>query len=480
MYGTTLQNILLGFSAMASLAAAEEVLGVYIFHRHGDRTAKAWKPVNLTSLGADQVHASGAHYHDRYVSSQSDLKIQGLSSDVAVLSQLSVVSADDAVLYGSALTFMQGLYPPTGHSEELANGTSVEGPLGGYQYIPVEVASDAASGSKAESNTWLQGSSGCSKAEISSNSFLSSELYARVRDESASFFESLHPVVASTFSEDDMSFENAYDIYDLVNVATIHNSSVAHDDLLTDAALGRLFGYASVQQWNLAFNESEAVRAISGAVLGGQILEALQAVVDGDDDAATFNVQFGSYGTFMSFFGLAQLQKADSAFESIVDYASSMAFELVSNVTENPTADDISVRFVFANGTSAQNELTEYPLFGQSETTISWADFRKGMSDFSITSDEQWCKQCGNSDGQCSSLASSSSSDESGSGSGGSSNGISKPVAGVIGALVTLAVVLGLEAAFMLIGGFTLVRKSALAAVSAGAASSQAAGEAKA
>ena len=47
----------------------------------------------------------------------------------------------------------------------------------------------------------------------------------------------------------------------------------------------------------------------------------------------------------------------------------------------------------------------------------------------------------------------------SGSGSGG---GVSKAVAGVIGAMVTLAVILGIEAAIMLIAGLRLVSKKRL------------------
>ena len=42
---------------------------------------------------------------------------------------------------------------------------------------------------------------------------------------------------------------------------------------------------------------------------------------------------------------------------------------------------------------------------------------------------------------------------------------MSKAVAGVIGAMVTLAVILGLEGLVLLVGGFRLVNKKRLAAV---------------
>lgn len=61
-----------------------------------------------------------------------------------------------------------------------------------------------------------------------------------------------------------------------------------------------------------------------------------------------------------------------------------------------------------------------------------------------------------------SSASSSSSGSSNGSSSKSSSGGISKAVAGVIGAMVTLAVILLLEGAIILIGGFRLVSKRRL------------------
>ncbi|CAI0654636.1 unnamed protein product, partial [Colletotrichum noveboracense] len=62
-------------------AAAETVLGIYVFHRHGDRTAKKWPPVRFTDLGADEVYSSGLYYRSRYVSSNASQQIRSLSTD---------------------------------------------------------------------------------------------------------------------------------------------------------------------------------------------------------------------------------------------------------------------------------------------------------------------------------------------------------------------------------------------------------------
>ncbi|CVK83914.1 uncharacterized protein FMAN_01171 [Fusarium mangiferae] len=455
---------LLFLSSLPSLAAAEDVLGIYVFHRHGDRTAKAWKPVNFTALGADEVHSSGSWYRDTYVSKDASRKITGLSPESAVLSQLDVTSPVDAVLQNSALVFLQGLYPPTKQFETLANGSKVEAPLSGYQYIPIASVETAASDKNSENSAWLQGNSGCTNAEASSNDYFSSSEYAGVYKDSESFYQDLLPVINGTYGKDEANFQNAYTIFDLINVARIHNSSISSDDLLDEPTLEKLYNLASIHEWNLAYNSSEPVRAIAGSVLAGQIIEALEPLAEGKKGPKV-NIQFGAYAAFMSFFGLAALDKVSSDFKGVVDYASSMAFELVTNAT-NPTADDVSVRFYFANGTAAQHTPKMFPLFGKDETTISWKDFKTGMSDFAIEDTKHWCKLCGNNDGNCAS-SSDDDSTSSQSSSGGSGNGVSKPVAGVIGALVTLVVILGVQAAFILLGGLRLVKKSTLAAAGA-------------
>ncbi|KAL7909424.1 histidine phosphatase superfamily [Trichoderma velutinum] len=458
-------------AAAVAPAAAEQVLGVYIFHRHGDRTSKAWNPVGLTPLGAQQVASSAEFYRNRYITSDADLRIASISADQAVLSQLAVTAPVDNVLQNSANVFVQGLYPPnqTAGSQKLANGTTVEAPLGGYQYIPVNAVATSASSANSEASAWLQGSSGCTDAVVSSNSYFLTPEYLSTFDATKDFYQNLLPVINTTFNSTTATFKNGYSIFDYINVATIHNSSIPSDNLLTKPTLSNLYDLASTHEWNLAFNSSEPVRAIAGSVLAGQIMTALQPIVDGKS-APRFNIQFGAYGAFMAFFGLAQLPAASNDFYGICNYASSMAIELVAPSSTQTSADDLTVRFLWSNGTAAANGLKEYPLFGQKETTLSWNDFKTGMDKFAIADTQDWCQICGNTDGSC--AANSTASSTPAAKSSDNSN-ITKPVAGVIGALVTLGVILGLEALVILLGGLRLVKKSTLA--KANAATSEAA-----
>ena len=138
-----------------------------------------------------------------------------------------------------------------------------------------------------------------------------------------------------------------------------------------------------------------------------------------------------------------------------------MTFELSTNgsATPFPSEDEMDVRFLFRNGSATNtSEPVAYPLFGQSDVYLPWKTFAASMGAFAIGSQAQWCSACGNSTGSCSPAVVPGMSPSSGSSSS-SVGGMSKATAGVIGAMVTLAVVLGLEGLIMGVGGWRLVSR---------------------
>jgi hypothetical protein len=205
------------------------------------------------------------------------------------------------------------------------------------------------------------------------------------------------------------------------------------------------------------------MRAVAGMQLAGEVLSYMKSIIS-SQGAKKFGIQFGAYATFMSFFGLVDLPKANADFMGVVDYASSMTFELFTEKdvsTGFPAQDDLQVRFLFHNGTASNtSEPVAYPLFGASSKTVSWSTFSNKLEQFAVTTTEQWCRKCGNSTGSCAAYTSTTAAPVSHSNSGG---GMSPAVGGVIGAFVTLAVILGTLAAIMLVGGFTLVSKKKMA-----------------
>jgi hypothetical protein len=194
-----------------------------------------------------------------------------------------------------------------------------------------------------------------------------------------------------------------------------------------------------------------------------QILQNLNTTITGKSKLP-ISIQFGAYASFLSFFGLSQLPSVSSDFTGIVNYASSMAFELVANstvsATSYPATSDISVRFLFTNGSAAETPLTAYPLFGQNEEVLSWSRFVDEMEKFSVGDQESWCGKCGNTTGVCAAADTTTSSTTGANTNSSSGSGMSRVVAGVVGAMVTLAVILGVEALVMAVAGLRLVRKN--------------------
>ncbi|KAK2749571.1 hypothetical protein FQN55_003271 [Onygenales sp. PD_40] len=465
-------NLLLALAAsLSSLTphvSAETVLGAYVFARHGDRTSKSTPPTELTSLGYSQVYSTGQYYHDRYISSSSDSQILGISPEIVKAGQLVASAPDDEVLQKSALAFFQALYPPAGRAAKitLRNGTEIDAPMDGYQLIAIDQVSN---GGNSENLAWLQSASKCQKAKVSSNEYFTSKPYEELLESTADFYKSLTPMLERTFEESEINYKNAYVIFDLLNVAMIHNSTddLPADKLPSEKEFARLVELANIHEYNLAFNESSPIRAFSGSTLAGEVLSGLKEVISSGGATTKLNVQFGAYATFLAFFGLAHLPEVKNDFTGVPDYASSMSFELVTDASTSdsfPDASDISVRFLFANGsTTASNEPSAYPLFGQSETLMPWSEFESRMKKISISTEAEFCEACSDSPETCSAGSGDDSTPTTTSASVGGKDGMSKAVAGVVGALVTLAVILGLEALIVLAGGFRLVRKSKIA-----------------
>ena len=188
--------------------AAETVLGLYIFSRHGDRTTKAYPPTKLTDLGYSEVFSSATWFRENYINGTSP--INGIEPDIVKLSQIAASAPLDNVLMTSTQGFLQGLYPavgPTLGSQTLGNGTVVSAPLDGYQLIPIATV---VTGTGSEDNAWLQGASNCANAEISSNNYFTSPEYLALLNSTEAFYTSILPSINTTFNASQANFANAY------------------------------------------------------------------------------------------------------------------------------------------------------------------------------------------------------------------------------------------------------------------------------
>ncbi|KAI6777708.1 acid phosphatase [Emericellopsis cladophorae] len=427
-------------SAAAS-AAAEKVHGAVVFSRHGDRTAKWYGSQQLTSLGAEQNFRVGGDYRARYLESDSEHQIVGISEDEYVPSQVFASAPDQGILMNTATAFLQGLYPPLSGiapalaTQTLNNGSNSTSPLDGYQYVFLQGVDDSS-----PDTIWIKGDDDCPGYVESSKAFQKSDVFLQRDDETRNFYDGFYDILADdvyNIEPEDLTYANAYSIFDLINVARIHNESSAALNV-SDEDFLRLRTLADSAELGKNWNLSEPDRSIGAETLSGAILAKLNETVTSGGQLK-FSLFAGSYDTFLAFFGLSGLLDVSEEFYGLPGYASTMAFELYADGDDEdfPAEDDLRVRFLFRNGTAG--ELQAFPLFGTGDDTLSYATFLDKMNDQAITGVSTWCNRCQSATDFCAAYdnASTNGQEDKDSGKGGMSNA----VAGVIGAMVTLGVV---------------------------------------
>ncbi|KAF1929502.1 phosphoglycerate mutase-like protein [Didymella exigua CBS 183.55] len=421
-------------------AQAETVLGVTVFSRHGDRTSKHYKGYNMTNLGLQQNYDIGQDYRNIYLNSSSPKRILGISEDKVVNSQIFASAPDQAVLLNTATAFLQGLYPPLEITDqELATQTlnsneHVIKPLGGYQYLVIHGESD-----DSPDTILLKGDEECPAVTQSMKQYEDSAAFKQRIEETKPFYQSFWDQLNSVYDyqQANLSFAAAYDIFDLLNVACIHNAT--HNGTVASEDMKQLQTLADEWEFHMAYDADDSMRSIGGQTFAGGILEQLDQIVS-SQGKLKFSLLAGSYDTFLAFFGLSNLTAVSDNFYGLPDYASTMAFEVFTsqNATVFPSnVEDLRVRFLFRNGSTEGEAPTAFPLFGGQDESLLYTDFVSKMKGFAIMSPEQWCGTCQSDALFCQSY----SARKAGSQAERTGSGISNVVAGVIGAFVTLGVI---------------------------------------
>jgi len=126
------------------MSADSQVLGVIVVSRHGDRQgfyqdSNTYTPSNteITPLGNQQSFQLGEYLRSRYLNASSPHFIQNISQGLVDPHQILIradAGGEGSVIYDSVISTMQGMWPAnTSYNITLANGTTVVGPLNGYQ-----------------------------------------------------------------------------------------------------------------------------------------------------------------------------------------------------------------------------------------------------------------------------------------------------------------------------------------------------------
>ncbi|KAH7347867.1 histidine phosphatase superfamily [Plectosphaerella cucumerina] len=498
--------VLVAASLLATSSAQTDdkatVWGSVVVVNNGERTPLFGFPSPiLTPQGAIQMRFQGDAFRKRYLSGpgpQSEnitdnRPIKDISQDAINNAQLSITSLTDDYIVGGATAFMQGLYPPNPNAlldsyggQDLSVNTvldeNVSYPLSGYQYPAIETVAVFD-----ERSTVLQGQVGCHKWHTSAYNILEDPVMRAFADNSSATYKSLfsRPALAGTIPESNLDFYHAYELWEYVRYQQIHNTTVYVGlELMTDlpSIMNTLENNARIWQQALYADGSisgvtakDTVRTIGGQTLADGILDRLTDIittggVPGDLKLVTM---FTAFPALLSFFSLAGLRTSETDvnddFFGIPEPGAAMAFELVGDQPgafgQFPDENNLWVRFVYRKDTDASTSFRAVPLFRRpnSQYVMPWVSFRTRMKEFT-TGVTGWCNMCDASGmPYCQSRTGSGGSGAAvdGSSSGGGGSGVRNPViAGVIGAVVTLAVAGLIAAAAALFGGVRLYRRT--------------------
>jgi hypothetical protein len=271
-----------------------------------------------------------------------------------------------------------------------------------------------------------------------------------------------------------VDYYNAYALWEYANYQYVHNQTVYGQ--LDPADLAELRILASQKEFARSgdlsvsgLTKGDRILAISGQTFAARVLSLFGQNIGSQGSAEKLNVLFSDYEVFLAFFSLSGLPQVSNQFTQIPEPGSVMVFELFSNtanVTAYPDTSDMWVRFLFRNGTDPDAHLLSYPLFGRGvdAADMDWNDFETGMDTISLSEIGTWCETCGSlamycpdfEANQTNSTASSSGSNSTLTAS--SSTGISPTIAGVLGAVATIAVFVLFFFLAVLFGGLRFYR----------------------
>ncbi|GAA6025568.1 hypothetical protein JCM10207_002706, partial [Rhodosporidiobolus poonsookiae] len=375
---------------------------VVVIARHGDRTSFYQNPVSyaasdtvLTPLGEQQNFRLGQILNSIYAANESDRKIEGLSATEMVGSQINSTAdagGEGSVIWDSAVSLWQGFYPPRLDISNmtLANGSTITSPLGGYQYVKVETLLpeyDVDFESWTNCEIWT---------ERNAKVYKTNEWLAKAQAEEP-FFATLRS--SGIVGNRTVSLDNIYNVFDFVNVNSIHNSTFNDAvNALGNGTLPHLRDLASYHEAALFTAPNlDGLGNIAALTLLPRIFGSLREMTKSDNEVLVTHYHL-AYKPFLSLFNMTNLAAAQNPsfpnYDKMVDYASMAVYE-IRDGGSGPSGYD--VRFGFRNGSETSTDVTYYPLFGTDSLDIDLETFASNVNESALLpSNEAWCHYCNN------------------------------------------------------------------------------------
>jgi len=379
--------------------AAAGLLGVVLLARHGDRLEFFQDPLTydpaetlLTPLGTVEESFLGNFLQETYLHPSSPSAINNISFPVANLDQLLIradAAGEGSTILSSVGALLQGLFPPTRQFNiTLANGSTIVGAGGGYQFIPVESV-------EPDEDISLNSFTSCPNFDQHTLDFYASPEFKARAQEAAPFLQKLQPFLGNR----SIDFINMFNIFDFVNVQNIHNATFHRE-------LPPTFAEQAYDQGNFhengVFTDSAATGIGNVAIrtIFPSIFTDLQRIANASDPLK-FALDGISYKPFISFFNITAAkantngQNGHHGIEplfGIVDYASALALEVHAPTNSH---SEPFITFQFKNGTT---DPTFHPVtlgrFGANATSVPLSTFVNELQFAAINNTAQWCAAC--------------------------------------------------------------------------------------
>ncbi|KAF8157825.1 histidine phosphatase superfamily [Crassisporium funariophilum] len=408
--------------------SSSTVLGIVLLVRHGDRqgfyqSATDYTPFNtaITPLGNVQEFQLGQQLRDIYLNPSSPSFISTVNPAVVNAAQVRIRAdggGEGGVIFNSAVSLLQGLFPATeNYKTTLANGSTITGPLGGYQAVPIESVEPG-------NDVSLEGWTSCGPFATATNEFYKSALFEQKAAEHASFLNELPRYLDGR----QVSLENMWNIFDYMNVQSIHNETFAKN--LPPTFLEQARDLANFHEYGVFTSaQLDGIGNIAGQTILPSILDGIISIADAQNPLKLV-YQAVSYKPFISLFNMTGAAQASPQLAGIVNYAAAVAFE----VRQSNAGDEPVIRLNFKNGT--EDQFNTYN-FMDSNIDVPLSAFVKALKPAAFDDLPTWCKVCSNNqDRGCAALALQSTTVT------GTNQRIGPIGAGFLGAGVTLAVVL--------------------------------------
>ncbi|KAF4617308.1 hypothetical protein D9613_006002 [Agrocybe pediades] len=422
---------------MATSNTDSKILGVVVLFRHGDRQGFYQDPSNyftpsntaITPLGNVEAFQLGGQLRDLYLNPSSPSAISTINNTIAQDSQIKIradAGGEGGVIFNSAVSFLQGLFPPSGdYKTALANGTVVEGPMNGYQTVPIESV-------EPDNDVSLEGWTDCDPFSTATKAFYESAQFKEVEAANSDFLSSL----TSLMNDTPVTLQNMWNVYDYMNVQSIHNATFAKN--LPEGYLERARSLANYHEYGIFSSpQIDGIGNIAGRTILPSIIDGMQSIID-KKNSQKMLLQAVSYKPFISLFNMTGAAQMNESLAGIVNYAAALALE----VRQPNAGGEPFVTFKFKNGTD--QDLNTYGFLGSSNSNVPVSTFIDILKPHGIPDTPTWCQVCSNTqDRGCADLAAATTS-ASASAFSATHDRVSPIAAGFIGACVAFAVVLSL------------------------------------